>query len=39
MTPVTTTIGPIPDRHALPEIHGLLDQREFLPKQHLVDAG
>lgn len=39
ITQVTTTIGPIPDRHALPEIHDALDQRELLPEQHLVDAG
>lgn len=39
ITQVTTTIGPIPDRHALPEIHAVLDQRELLPEQHLVDAG
>ena len=39
ITQVTTTIGPIPDRHALPEIHEALDQRELLPQQHLVDAG
>jgi transposase len=28
ITQVTTTIGPIPDRHALPEIHEVLDQRD-----------
>lgn len=39
ITQVTTTIGPIPDRQALPEIHEVLDQRELLPQQHLVDAG
>lgn len=39
ITQVTTTIGPIPDRHALPEIHATLDQRELLPEHHLVDAG
>ncbi len=39
ITQVTTTIGPIPDRHALPEIHEVLDQRDLLPGQHLVDAG
>lgn len=39
ITQVTTTIGPIPDRHALPEIHEVLGQRELLPEQHLVDAG
>lgn len=39
ITQVTTTIGPIPDRHALPEIHEILDQRDLLPEQHLVDAG
>ncbi len=39
ITQVTTTIGPIPDRHALPEIHEVLEQRELLPQQHLVDAG
>jgi transposase len=39
ITQVTTTIGPIPDRHALPEIHEVLDQRELLPQHHLVDAG
>lgn len=39
ITQVTTTIAPIPDRQALPEIHEILDQRELLPEQHLVDAG
>ena len=36
---MTTTIAPIPDRHALPDIHTNLEQRELLPEQHLVDAG
>lgn len=39
ITQVTTTIAPIPDRQALPEIHEVLDQRQLLPEQHLVDAG
>jgi transposase len=39
ITHVETTIGPIPDRHALPEIHEGLDQQDLLPEQHLVDAG
>jgi hypothetical protein len=39
ITQVTTTIAPIPDRHALPDIHTNLEQRELLPEQHLVDAG
>jgi transposase len=39
MTQVTTTIAPIPDRHALPETHARLAQRDVLPAQHLVDAG
>ncbi len=39
ITQVTTTIAPIPDRQALPEIHEILDQRELLPEHHLVDAG
>ena len=39
ITQVTTTIGPIPDRQALPDIHATLEQRELLPDQHLVDAG
>jgi len=39
ITAVTTTIAPIPDRHALPEIHTSLEQRELLPERHLVDAG
>lgn len=39
ITQVTTTIAPIPDRYALPEIHEILDQRELLPEKHLVDAG
>jgi transposase len=39
ITQVTTTIAPIPDRHALPEAHAVLEQRELLPEQHLVDAG
>jgi transposase len=39
ITQVTTTIAPIPDRHALPDIHEVLEQREVLPEQHLVDAG
>lgn len=33
ITQVTTTIAPIPDRQALPEIHEVLDQRQFLPEQ------
>lgn len=36
---MNTTIAPIPDRHALPEIHAVLKQRELLPERHLVDAG
>jgi transposase len=39
ITQVTTTIAPIPDRHALPAIHAGLDHQELLPEQHLVDAG
>jgi transposase len=39
ITQVTTTIGPTPDRQALPDIHKVLDQRELLPEHHLVDAG
>jgi transposase len=39
ITQVTTTIAPIPDRHALPEAHAVLEQRDLLPEQHLVDAG
>jgi transposase len=39
ITQVTTTIGPTPDRQALPDIHAVLDQRELLPAHHLVDAG
>jgi len=39
ITQVTTTIAPIPDRQALPDIHEVLDQRQLLPEQHLVDAG
>lgn len=39
ITQVTTTIAPIPDRHALPEIHAALEQRELLPAHQLVDAG
>jgi transposase len=39
LTQVTTTIAPIPDRHALPETHARLAQRNVLPAQHLVDAG
>jgi transposase len=39
VTHVTTDIGPVPDREALPEIHAVLDQRELLPEQHIVDAG
>jgi len=39
LTQVTTTIAPIPDRQALPEIHEILDERELLPERHLVDAG
>jgi Transposase DDE domain len=30
ITQVTTTIAPIPDRHALPEAHAVLEQRELL---------
>jgi transposase len=39
ITQVTTTIGPTPDGQALPDIHAVLDRRELLPEQHLVDAG
>ncbi|GHO50302.1 IS1182 family transposase [Ktedonospora formicarum] len=39
ITQVTTTIAPTPDRHALPDIHTNLEQRELLPEQHIVDAG
>lgn len=39
ITQVTTTIAPIPDRQALPEIHEVLEQRQLLPEQHLRDAG
>jgi len=39
ITQVSTTIAPTPDRQALPDIHEVLDQRELLPEQHLVDAG
>ena len=39
ITQVTTTIGPTPDRQALPDIHSTLEQRELLPEHHLVDAG
>jgi len=39
ITQVTTTIGPIPDGQTLPAIHTVLDQRELLPAQHIVDAG
>ena len=39
ITQVVTTIAPTPDRHALPETHAILKQRELLPAQHLVDAG
>ncbi len=39
LTQVTTTIAPIPDRHALPDIHTNLEQHELLPELHLVDAG
>ena len=39
ITQVTTTIAPTPDRYALPDIHTVLEQRELLPEQHLVDAG
>jgi transposase len=39
ITQVTTTPGPTPDRAALPEIHAILEERELLPDQHIVDAG
>src|SRR5579859_6669580 len=39
ITQVTTTSAPSPDRHALPEVHETLQERELLPEQHLVDAG
>jgi hypothetical protein len=39
ITQVTTTIAPTPDRHALPEAHKILEERDLLPEQHLVDAG
>ena len=39
ITQITTTIAPTPDRQALPEIHEVLEQRQLLPEQHLVDAG
>ena len=38
ITQVTTTIGPIPDGQTLPDIHAVLDQRDLLPEQHIVDA-
>jgi hypothetical protein len=31
--------APTPDRHALPDVHMVLEQWEFLPQQHLADAG
>jgi transposase len=39
ITQVTTTIGPIPDGQTLPDIQAVLDQRDWLPEQHIVDAG
>lgn len=39
ITQVTTTLAPTPDRHALPEVHQVVDERELLPEHHLVDAG
>ena len=39
ITQVSTTIGPTPDGQTLPDIHAVLDQRELLPEQHIVDAG
>lgn len=36
---VTTTIGPTADGQALAAIPEVLDQRELLPEEHLVDAG
>jgi len=36
---VTTSIGPTPDGQTLPDIHAVLDRRELLPEQHIVDAG
>ena len=39
VTQVTTTLGPTPDGQILPAIHEVLDQRDLLPEQHIVDAG
>jgi len=39
ITQVTTTIAPTSDRQALPDIHAVLEQRDLLPEQHIVDAG
>jgi hypothetical protein len=38
ITQVSPTIGPTPDGQALPDIPSVLDQRELLPEQHIVDA-
>ncbi len=39
ITQVTTTLGPTPDGQTLPDIHEVLDKRDLLPEQHIVDAG
>jgi len=40
ITQVTTTIAPTPDRHALPETHAVLEQRELLAiRSNARDAG
>ena len=39
ITQVTTIIAPTPDRQALPDIHAVLEQRDLLPEQHIVDVG
>jgi len=39
ITHVETTPAPIPDEKALSRIHAGLAEKDFLPNQHLVDAG
>ncbi len=39
ITHVETSPAPLPDEKALPRVHADLAEKDFLPNQHLVDAG
>jgi transposase len=39
ITHVQTTPAPLPDEKALSKVHADLAEKDFLPNQHLVDAG